>query len=422
MSQLIDRVRRSLNAIQRDEESLRAWAHVNAERALDHAYLIEDMLSQGLDLPVGGMTIGVKDIVNVAGMPTSAGFAPWVENVAQDDAAVIRRLRRAGVVIMGKTVTTQFAASDPAETRNPWNLDCTPGGSSSGSAVAVAAQHVDVALGTQTAGSILRPAAYCGVIGFKPTFGAIPTDGMLAYAPSFDTLGMLARSVADIFRVYFASIDAQPDAPIEQSLPSPRIGIWADALAHAGESMRDAVIDAIEQLAQSGAQVFDAICPLAFDNAVAIHRTIVRPEAAIVHAENLACHPEHYGPKLRATIEVGSVIPASAYAKAQFLRNEYRAMIERHWSSFDLIAIPTTSTTAPTRDTTGDHDLQAFASLFGFPALTIPIGFDRDQLPIGLQLIAPRRGADEHLLRHALWVEQFMPQMPLPPYASEPGE
>ncbi|HLF72344.1 MAG TPA: amidase, partial [Dehalococcoidia bacterium] len=230
MPSAADAVERSLALIEALDGELQAWVEVDADGARAAA-------KQGVTGPLGGLTVGVKDIIDVAGLPTRLGAGAFAHYTPERDATAVARLRAAGAIILGKTHTTEFAFLDPAPTRNPWNLQHTPGGSSSGSAAAVGAGMAPLALGSQTVGSVIRPAAYCGVVGLKPTFGLISYAGTNALAPSFDHIGVLCRSVTDAalaLGVLAGHDDADPhsiDAPVADYLgalgrtPAPRIGI-----------------------------------------------------------------------------------------------------------------------------------------------------------------------------------------------------
>ncbi len=406
-----------LAGIRATEAEVQAWVLIDEEVARLQAGMIEARIEAGESLALAGLTVGIKDIIDVAGFPTVAGFAPFEGRIAERDAPVVSKLRQAGALILGKTATTQFAAGDPSKTRNPWNLERTPGGSSAGSAAAVGAYQVDVALGTQTAGSVLRPSAFCGIVGFKPGFGWTPTAGIIPYAITLDTVGIHARSVQQAARVYDALARLElPRAGSCEPIGPPRIGIWADALAHSEERMRAGVIDAIEHLADAGANVSDAVAPFSFDNLIAMHSIISRAEGAAAHSHLIARHADDYSPKVRAMVETGMALPADVYVRAQRLRDQARIETVEAWSRFDIIAIPTSDTVAPDRSTTGNHALQAIATMLGLPSLTLPIGFNPDYLPLGMQLIGTHPEADAHLLRVARWVETHMPRLPRPPH------
>jgi aspartyl-tRNA(Asn)/glutamyl-tRNA(Gln) amidotransferase subunit A len=328
-------------------------------------------------------------------------------------------LRAAGALVVGKTVTTQFAAGDPPPTRNPWNLERTPGGSSSGSAVAVAARHVAAALGTQTGGSVLRPAAFCGVLGFKPSYNWASRAGLIPLAPTLDHVGVFARTVSDLIRLYdVLAVRELPRCGGCPPLSAPRIGIWADPLARAAEPMRAAVIDAVQDLTKAGATVLDATCPVSFQNLLAVHHLIMWSDMATVHRKLIHRYPDEYSPKLRTSVEVGAAVPVSAYVAATAVREQVLEHLQRSWATYDLIIIPTTEAAAPGPETTGNTELQAVITLLGLPAISMPIGFDHEGLPLAMQLVGPRRGADVELLRAARWIETIMPTMPAPPHAS----
>jgi aspartyl-tRNA(Asn)/glutamyl-tRNA(Gln) amidotransferase subunit A len=417
----VQRTLRSIEAIRATDEQIRAWVVVDEEGALRQADWVNAALKSGAAQPLAGVTVGVKDIFDAVGMPTIAGFLPFSRRPKViRDAAVVAKLRAAGSIILGKTVTTQFAAGDPPMTRNPWDLTRTPGGSSSGSAAAVAARHVAAALGTQTGGSVLRPAAYCGVLGFKPTFGWASTKGLIPLAPALDHVGLFARSVTDLARLYDVLAHASlPRAGACTPLGAPRIGVWADPLARASAEMRDAVIDAVERLARAGATVLDATCPVSFQNLLAVHHTIMWSDMAAVHRRLIARYPDDYSPKLRMSVEVGAAVPADAYVTAGAARNQVVERLRQLWSDFDVVIIPTAEAGAPTPETTGNTELQAVITLLGLPAISVPIGFDPDGLPLAMQLIGPRRGVDVELLRVARWVETLMPTLPAPPIVAD---
>src|SRR5438552_1913975 len=249
------------------DPSVQAWVSLDAERALAAARTAEQVAQQGVDLPaLHGVPFGAKDIYDSFGLRTSAGFRPYANRIPTTDAEPIARLKRAGGILLGKMVTTQFAHADPSRTRNPWADDRTPGGSSSGSAAGVAARLVPIALGSQTAGSILRPAAYNGVVGFKPTYGRISKRGVFPLAWSLDHVGVLARSVEDcgLFLAAVAGHDPADPSSANQALPlleldaeppAPRLGLVREALQHATPRLREHLTSMAAQFDGAGAQV-----------------------------------------------------------------------------------------------------------------------------------------------------------------------
>ncbi len=418
MEKLAERLPATLKEIHATDKEIEAWVALDDDFVLQQAALIDERLESGEALPLAGVTVGVKDIIDVNGIPTGAGFAPFAERMPARDAHAVSLLRRAGALILGKTVTTQFAVSDPSKTKNPWDLERTPGGSSAGSAAAVSAHHADIALGTQTGGSVLRPSAYCGIIGFKPGFGWTSTDGIIPYATSLDTLGIHARTVAEAARIY--DVLARPELPrVGDCTPigPPRLAVWADGLAHSTEMMRAAVIDAIEALANESAVIQHTVAPLSFDNLIAAHTIISRAEGASTHSDMIFAHPDDYAPGARSMVETGMALPADVYVRAQQIRDHVRREALTLWSSFDAIAIPSSESVAPDLSTTGNHGLQAIATLLGLPSITLPIGFNPEYLPLGIQLIGTHPQADAHLLRVARWVEDELGVvLPRPPH------
>ncbi|HXF65487.1 MAG TPA: amidase, partial [Burkholderiales bacterium] len=219
----VEATRACLTRHSRLEPRVQAWEHLEAARAMERAEELDAALGAGTAAgALHGIALGVKDIIHVAGMPTGMGSAVFAGGIARETAPVVARLEAAGAIILGKTVTAELAYYTPGKTRNPWNPDHTPGGSSMGSAAAVAAGMCFGALGTQTNGSVIRPAAFCGVVGFKPSHGALPTAGMLAFAPSLDTVGVLARTVADAALIAAVCAAAAPPAAAVPSRP-PRL-------------------------------------------------------------------------------------------------------------------------------------------------------------------------------------------------------
>lgn len=410
MTLATDALKRAQAALHDSEALVRAWTRIDMEHATRAAAELDARGDQA-NLPLRGLAVGVKDIFDVAGMQTVAGFAPFATRPpATVDAVVVARLRAAGAVILGKTVTTQFAVGDPPVTRNPWDTGRTPGGSSSGSAAAVAAGHVELAVGSQTTGSTLRPAAYCGVYGLKPSFNWVSRAGMFPLSHSLDHVGLLAASMSVLRAGFLAARNPsgpeRPAPPLERRL---RLGVWHSALHHADDSVRAAFEAVVAALAAAGADVFAAPEIVDYQRMFAAQQVIFCCEAAAVHRELFQAQPDDYAPKVRSFVEVGSVVPAHWYIRAQTLRSEIRALAMSTWRDIDAVLLPTAGSTAPTPETTGDTTLQAAATLLGLPAISVPAGLI-DGLPWGLQLIAPGIGATEALLNVAQWVDERLPR------------
>ncbi|WZO97796.1 amidase [Isosphaeraceae bacterium EP7] len=389
------------------EADVRAWVVVDREGAARQAAGLDADLASGLDRgPLHGIPLGIKDIVDVEGLPTAAGAKQWAKGAAADDAEVVARLRAAGAVILGKTVTTAYAWVDPAVTHNPWDLDRTPGGSSSGSAAALASGMCLGAIGTQTGGSIVRPSSYCGIAGFKPRFGENPTRGVVPLAEHLDHPGPMARCVADLIhlqRVLAPSSDfeAKDDAP-------PRVLVAAWMLQRAEDSMRRAFDRALEALDRAGATMIGVADPLPFEEILADYRKIVAVEAAHVHAARMAELPGDYPPRIRLLVEEGLKVAADDYRVARERQEALRSAGSR--IDGDLLAAPATMGAAPDRTTTGDPSMNAPFSFLGLPVVTFPVGLSAEGLPLGIQLagIGPRAGSSAATLRAAAWCERVV--------------
>src|SRR5215831_3254462 len=282
---------------------LLAWAHVDAAGARATAHERESEARGGrFRGPLHGVPVGVKDIFDVAGMPTTGGARAFAHTRPTADAAAVVRIRVAGAIVLGKTVTTEFAYRDPAPTRNPWNLDHTPGGSSAGSAAAVAARMTPLALGSQTVGSVLRPAAYCGVVGFKGTHGLVPVAGVIPLAWSLDHVGVLSRSVADtaLAMSVLAGRDLRP-SPVT----TPRLALAPELLTRASREVAAHVEAAADAFARAGATVSKIELPPSFRDLPAAGLTVLEAEAAAYHRPWFVKHADQYSPEMRGLIEAG---------------------------------------------------------------------------------------------------------------------
>jgi aspartyl-tRNA(Asn)/glutamyl-tRNA(Gln) amidotransferase subunit A len=405
-----------------------AWVTLDSERALAAARVAENQLRDGQSVgPLHGVPFGAKDIYDTADLATSAGFGPYGNRVPSRDAEPVARLKRSGAILLGKMVTTQFAFADPSRTRNPWNADRTPGGSSSGSAAGVAARLAPFAFGSQTAGSVLRPAAYNGVVGFKPTYGRVSKRGVLPLAWSLDHVGMLARSVADCGLVLTAiagydpadphSVESQPPfawQPDSEAAP-PRLGLVREALQHATPRLRDHMLAAAQRFAAAGAHVAEVSFGEPLELILAVHHVIMQTEVAGVHWQLLEQYPGAHQPRLRAYVEVGRLLPGVKYIHAERLRRRIRRSMARSLAAVDALLLPTAIDVAPGRETTGDTSLQAPFSLVGFPSLSLPSGVAQPEgLPLAVQL-ASLPWEESRLLSVAQWCEAQLDPMPAPP-------
>jgi len=413
------------------DSKLQAWVEVDREGALRQARLLAERVGRGEDPgPLAGVPVGIKDIVDVAGLPTRLGAGPFAHFTPKADAACVARLRRAGAVIVGKTHTTEFAYLDPAPTRNPWHLEHTPGGSSSGSAAAVGAGIVPLAIGSQTVGSVLRPAAYCGIVGLKPTFGLISYAGTASLTPSFDHIGVLCARVADAALALTAlaghdpadpySLDASAqDYPLAIAAPRPpRLGLFRDYYrAQASGAVFRHLEDVAERLAKAGAQVVEAEMPV---DAAAFREAgdpVMRYEAAAVHAQRFKEHGDAYRPGIRGLIEAGQATSEADYRRALIRVRELREETLKRLEGFDAFLFPVAPATAPPGlETTGQGIFCAPASFTGLPAVSLPSGLDEYRLPLAVQLMAGHL-QEATLLSAAAWVERVLDFQERPSFA-----
>lgn len=388
----------SLARIAAHDVALGAWCHVDAQAQ-------------------GSLPFGVKDNLDVRGMPTRAGSrARAAASCATADAEVVRRLRVAGAVPVGKTVTTEFAFRDPAPTRNPYHLAHSPGGSSSGSAAAVAAGMVPFALATQTAGSLNRPAAYCGLVGIKPSHGLLPVAGLTPLAPSFDTIGLMCRSVAE--GVGWLATMAQDPALARAPLPT---GARLACLAPTCQGNSSAEVQAfhartLTALQAAGMSLQTVDLRVDFDALVADHRTVMLFEAYAAHGALLHTQADALQPQFRAALQQAATLePADAAAAAQRIAAAAHAVWDR-LASYDAIVLQPVPETAPSGlVSTGEQNyLTPWTALLG-PMVTVPGELDAQGLPLAT-LLAAAPGRDAPLLALAQQVQRLVDRMPAPPF------
>jgi aspartyl-tRNA(Asn)/glutamyl-tRNA(Gln) amidotransferase subunit A len=413
----VDVLESCLDRIDERELTVRAWVLVDRDGALAEARALDSELQAGRDRGLlHGIPIGIKDIIDVEGLPTGCGSPRAAGRPAGQDATIVARLRTAGAVILGKTVTTAYAWIDPPVTRNPWNLERTPGGSSSGSAAAVACGMCLGAIGTQTGGSITRPAAFCGVCGMKPTYGSVSTDGIQPLAPSLDHPGPIARCVGDLGVLYRALCDperrAETSAHEQRQFDKnpPRLGHltgFFDDRAHA--EMRWAINSFLKWFEGCGAQVVQV--PVDFAETLTHHRTILAAEAYRVHRERFSLLPEAYPPRITELILEGSHVSRASFAEAAAAQapkvSNILGLLDEP-DELDALVTPAALGPAPEPSTTGDPAFNSPWSYLGFPTVSFPIGFSGDGLPLAVQLIGGE-GAELELLAVAAWCEKVMP-------------
>jgi len=406
-----------LARIRAAEPQVQAWQFLDAEHALVQARARDLDRSEGRACgPLHGVPVGIKDIIDTADMPTEDGTVLHAGRTPDRDATVVAMLRAAGAVILGKTVTTECAYFHPGKTRNPHNSAHTPGGSSSGSAAAVAAGMAPLALGSQTNGSVIRPAAFCGVYGFKPTHGLISRHGILKLSRTLDHVGFFARTLADIAllaeqlvghderdpdtrpraRVPFVRTAAE-EPPLTPQLAFVKTPVWDRAAAET----RDAFAELVEAL---GAQCEEYELPESLREAWDWHRTIMAAEMAANFDLEWDKGRDRLSEPLRALLERGREVKAIDYQKALARLPVLHEGFEELFSRFDAVLTPSAPGTAPAGlEATGDPAFCTLWTLCGMPALNLPLMRGENGLPLGAQLVGARHG-DARLLRTARWL------------------
>lgn len=358
------------------------------------------------ELPLAGICVGVKDLYDTAGMTTTYGSPIYRDHVPTADAALVARLRQLGAHVAGKTVTTEFAWRQAGPTVNPWNTAHTPGGSSSGSAAAVAAGLVPLATGTQTFGSVIRPAAFCGIVGFKPSHGLLSLDGVQPLSPTLDHAGLFARSVTDIAHVFGHLTNeaiATPERP-------PRLRLVRGPYWSLASAAQRAVLDkAAASFAARGATVEEAELPVAFDEALAIAEVILFHEAGRIYAPLAASHPNLLSRHMKELVARGQALPSGAVEVALSARSELRRAFGEAIAGCDtVLTLPALGEAPPLSEGTGNAAPCVTWTLLGTPALTLPRAAGKANLPLGLQLVG-QSGSDHALLSVAAWCERLGP-------------
>ena len=405
-----------LSRIEAREPSVQAWTWLDSDHVMSQATTLDAYRATGKDVgPLHGLPVGIKDIIDTAGIPTENGTVLDAGRVPEQDAFVVARLKQAGAIIMGKTVTTELAYRGPGKTRNPHNPEHTPGGSSSGSTAAVAAHMVPLAIGTQTGGSVIRPAAYCGVVGFKPTFGAIPRTGVLPHALSLDTLGVFAHTIEDAAMLAEPLFGYDPGDPATTLTPTPRLSrtaltdppvtpaiafvrqpCWDDA----EQDTRDAFAELTETLGECCVEVD---LPEPFAEVARLRERVSHVEMAKVYRHYEKRGREKLSPQMQAALDSGKRVLARDYLSALDWPDVLNAGLEEIFERFDAILTPAAPGPAPAGlEDTGSAAFNGLWTFCGTPAVTVPLLEARNGLPMGVQFVG-RRGEDARLLRTARW-------------------
>lgn len=394
----------SLRAIEAREGLVRAWAHLATDIAVEVAGGSQQSPPRkALD----GVVFAAKDIFDTANMPTEWGTATQHGRIPTTDCRLVAELKALGAVMLGKTHTTAFAYYDPAPTTNPHNPAHTPGGSSSGSAAAVAAGMVPLAIGSQTQGSVLRPASFCGVVGFKPTFGALALDGVMPFAPTLDHAGLFTSTVDDMRLVWWA-LGHKPSDVLAPKITAIDWPPPSSPHAEIDPVMPHAVEAALGELAQVGIEIERSPRPEFFDRLPSALRTVMYYEGAREHGEMFRRHGAAVGEKLAALLTEGLSIKQDSYQLALSVLDESREAFEVWVRDHPIIATPAAMGPAPRGlESTGDPRCNAPFTALGAPAVSIPMGRSADGLPLGLQLVAGL-GRDSDLLAVARDVERVV--------------
>ncbi len=401
-------VDRLLDRIRVRDGRIFAFSHLDFNRARALADACDRHRAGGGAVgPLHGLPIAVKDIFDTSDLRTEMGIAIYANRQPTRDAALVTRIRAMGGFVIGKTITSEAAYVKPAETRNPWNPQHSPGGSSSGSAAAVAAGFVHAAIGTQTSGSIMRPAAFCGVIGFKPSIGSVSMVGAMPFSRTLDQAGFFARTVADV-SVFAAPLVDNELFPRQVSMPvrPPRLGLILDYPWTALEpESRQKVSQVVRVLAAAGASVTMLALPARFDDSIAIHRSIMLHEAARQFQSVQDEARARLSPVLNDGLDEGRRISKSSYGEAMSRRARLVASTGELFEGIDAIISPPAQGPAPAGlDTAGDPGFCTLWTLLGLPAIVVPCTVAANGLPLGLQVIGPA-ACDGALLSCASWIE-----------------
>jgi Asp-tRNA(Asn)/Glu-tRNA(Gln) amidotransferase A subunit family amidase len=403
------------------EDAIGAWAHLDKAKAMKQARAADDIRFRGK--PMGalhGLPVGIKDIVDTADYPTEHGTTLHRGRRPERDATLVSLLKEAGAIILGKTVSTELAVYAPGKTRNPHNPEHTPGGSSSGSAAAVSTAMVPFAVGTQTNGSVIRPASYCGVYGFKPSFARISRNGVLTQSPPLDTIGLFARSLDDLAMIadVLMRFDAQDEAmtpvappciasvlaeevPANPHFAFVRTPAWDQVEAITKDGLRE-LIEEVNERQQKTVDILDL--PPAFDELHEDHRKVMEADLAHNFADEYNRGKEELSVVLREMIERGQRVSDSDYGKAIARKADYDALLQEILDEYDAILTPATPGPAPVGlEATGSPVMNTIWTFCGAPALNLPLLQSPDGLPIGAQVVGARDD-DARLFRTARWL------------------
>jgi Asp-tRNA(Asn)/Glu-tRNA(Gln) amidotransferase A subunit family amidase len=394
-------VRACLDRIDAREADVGAWQYLDRDLALEQARAADDGRASG---PLRGVPIGVKDVIDTVDMPTGLGTPLYEGRRPTWDAACVAAARAAGAVVLGKTVTTEFAYFQPGKTRNPFNIRHTPGGSSSGSAAAVADYMVPLAFGSQTAASLIRPASFCGIYGYKASFGELSLSGIRPFAESLDALGIMARAPADIALLRGVLLGSTKRAAFAALEAPPRMAVCRTAQWDRAEPCSQAAVDAFAaRCGSAGARVTNVELPPHFADLIDAQKAVMAFEAAHNYVFEATCHADALSERFRALIDDGQRITQAAYRDARRAIAAAAAELAALFTHCDVFVTPATLGEAPRATTgTGDPLMSRMWTALHVPALAVPVAEGPQGLPVGVQLIAAH-GADDLLLRIGEW-------------------
>jgi len=412
-----DVARACIEAIKSEDAEIGAWVWSDPDHMMRRAVELDDWRESGKSLgPLHGVPVGIKDVIDTAHIPTQNGSPLDAGRVPERDAFVVAKLVQAGALIAGKTVTTELAFLDPSPTRNPVNLAHTPGGSSAGSAAAVAAGMVPFAIGTQTGGSVIRPSAFCGVVGYKPTFGLISRTGILKQAPTLDTVGVMAATVEDAALLAEVLQGYDPNDPATAPIPFQHLADVARTKPPATPMLAFVKQPAWDEADADTQQAFAELTGFLGGNCIEIDLPQIFTDAVAardqVHIAELTASYARYGEqagtklgaRLKEAMKLGKKIPAPDYVAARGMPDALNAFLDQIFDQFDAIITPAAAGAAPEGfKTTGSAAFNGLWTFCGTPAVTVPVLKAANGLPMGVQLVG-RKGDDGRLLRTARWL------------------
>lgn len=397
----VDLVRACLERIGRREGQIHAWEALDVEGALKRAEQLDKRAK-----PVGplhGIPLAVKDIISTKTLPTTCGSPIYRDHIVGKDAACVTQLEKAGAIVLGKSVTTEFAGAHAGKTHNPHNLRHTPAGSSSGSAAAVADFMAPVGYGTQTSGSVIRPGAFNGVVAYKGTYGWADLTGVKTYSKSLDTLGFFTREANDLALIRAAYGHAPADPPKD----APRIGFcrteWWDM---AEPYNRKNIEAAARALRAAGAKVRAWDMPESWGGLIEAHNRVMTKEATRHYGPERERFPQLLSPSLTASLEVGDKVTGKQFSDAMKRKRRALGDLKAVWEKFDCLLVPSARGEAPAGlGYTGDPIFNRYWTFLGSPCITLPVGTGPFGLPLAVQLVG-KHGSDDRLIATARWVEQ----------------